>query len=91
MVVSLIHDKENTMFRSASLKSLYLGIAVFVIGLALGAGKSDTDTSAANTASKFLLPIGLLVIVVSVVLEVRRRRSERRSAIQVREVPDLRG
>ncbi len=49
---------------------------VFVTGLALGAGKTENDTSAANTASKILLTLGLVAFVVAlVVLAIGYRRS----------------
>jgi hypothetical protein len=64
------------MTRSPYLKSLLFAVVVLAAGLALGAGKTSEDTSAANTASKVLLPLGLLIAVVSVVLEVRRRRRD---------------
>ncbi len=62
---------------------------LFIAGLALGAGKSSEDTSAANTASKLLLMIGLLALIVTGVLElVSRRRAHRLAAAgQTREVP----
>ena len=50
---------------------------LFVTGLVLGAGKSSEDTSAANTASKVLLAVGLLALVVTAVLEIVRRRHAR--------------
>jgi hypothetical protein len=54
---------------------------LFVTGLVLGAGKSSEDTSAANTASKVLLVVGLLALIVTAVLEVvRRRRAHTRTA-----------
>jgi len=54
---------------------------LFVSGLVLGAGKSSDDTSAVNTASKVLLAVGLLALVITTVLEVvRRRRTHRRTA-----------
>jgi membrane protein DedA with SNARE-associated domain len=54
---------------------------LFVTGLVLGAGKSSEDTSAVNTASKMLLAVGLIALVVTAVLEmVRRRRTHKRTA-----------
>ena len=54
---------------------------LFLTGLVLGAGKSSGDTSAANTASKVLLAVGLVALVVTAVLEVvRRRRARTRTA-----------
>jgi len=61
---------------------------LFVAGLALGAGKSAEDTSLANTASKFLLAVGLLALVITGVLEVvSRRRASRSVSGHAREVP----
>lgn len=49
---------------------------VFAIGLVLGAGKAESDTSIANTASKVLLTVGFVAVLVSlVVLVVARVRS----------------
>jgi hypothetical protein len=53
---------------------------VFVTGLILGAGKSSQDTSAANTASKILLAVGLIALIVTGVLSVvSRRRAQRQT------------
>ena len=53
-----------------------ISAVVFATGLALGAGKTENDTSAANTASKILLTLGLVAFVVSlVVLAIGYRRS----------------
>jgi hypothetical protein len=54
--------------------------ALFVVGLLLGAGKSSDDASAANTASKVLLTIGLLAMLVTGVLSVLARRRAQRAA-----------
>ena len=57
---------------------LVASVVVFAAGLALGAGKTEDDTSAANTASKILLTLGLLAFVVAlVVLAVSYLRSRR--------------
>lgn len=48
--------------------ALVVSFVLFVVGLALGAGKSEADTSAANTASKVLLTVGMVGIVVSLLL-----------------------
>ena len=53
-------------------------IIIFVIGLALGAGKSAKDTSAANTASKILLAAGFLIFIAALALEAIRRIRSRR-------------
>ncbi len=45
-----------------------LVVSFVLFGLALGAGKSEADTSAANTASKTLLTVGMAGIVVSLVV-----------------------
>ena len=47
---------------------------IFVTGLVLGAGKSSDDTSAANTASKILLAVGLIALIVTGILSVIARR-----------------
>jgi hypothetical protein len=52
---------------------------LFVAGLALGAGRASDDTSAANTASKILLTIGLVAVLASGTAELLRRRRVRRS------------
>ncbi len=41
---------------------------ISVAGLALGAGKTEADTSAANTASKILLTVGLLGFVIALLV-----------------------
>ncbi|MEZ5323165.1 MAG: hypothetical protein R2698_14020 [Microthrixaceae bacterium] len=47
---------------------LVVSFVLLVVGIALGAGKSETDASAANTASKILLTVGMVGIVVSLAL-----------------------
>jgi hypothetical protein len=47
---------------------------VFIVGLVLGAGKGSDDTSAANSASKILLTVGLLALIVTGILWVLSRR-----------------
>lgn len=58
---------------------LVASAVIFVAGLALGAGKTEADTSAANTASKILLTVGLLgfviALIVLVVSYLRTRRA----------------
>lgn len=57
---------------------LIASLVIFAAGLALGAGKAEGDTSAANTASKILLTVGLLAFVVAlIVLAVTYLRSRR--------------
>ena len=57
---------------------LVASAVIFVTGLVLGAGKSSDDTSAANTASKILLAVGLIALIVTGILTViARRRSTR--------------
>ena len=57
---------------------LIASVVIFAAGLALGAGKTEDDTSAANTASKILLTVGLVAIVVAlIVLAVSYLRSRR--------------
>ena len=53
---------------------------LFVAGLVLGAGKSSDDTSVANTASKVLLMVGLVALIVTGILEVTARRRGRHSS-----------
>src|SRR3954470_9888694 len=79
--------RSQTMKRRSYIPYLATAAVLFVAGLALGAGKSSEDTSAANTASKILLAVGLLAMIVTGVLEVlARRRSRRSSTGQAREV-----
>lgn len=60
---------------------LIVSVLVVVVGLVLGAGKTETDTSIANTASKVLLTAGVVAVVVSIViLLVARLRSSRRTS-----------
>ena len=68
------------MNRRSYLRFIVASAVLFVAGLALGAGKSSEDTSAANTASKFLLMIGLIALLVTVVLEIVSRRRARSAA-----------
>ena len=57
---------------------LVASVVLFAAGLALGAGKTEDDTSAANTASKILLTVGLVAFVVAlIVLAVSYLRSRR--------------
>jgi hypothetical protein len=64
------------MRRLSMLHYLAASAAVFVTGLILGAGKSSDDTSVANTASKALLAVGLIAIVVTGILVIRARRRD---------------
>ena len=64
---------------------------LFVAGLVLGAGKSSDDTSVANTASKVLLAIGLVSLVVTGILEAVARRRVRHSPTSHREVAEPHG
>jgi Sec-independent protein secretion pathway component TatC len=75
------------MKRRSYVPFIVTSAVLFVIGLALGAGKSDQDTSAANTASKVLLAVGLLALLVTAILEVVSRRRTRRATSTAREVP----
>lgn len=60
---------------------LAASIVLFAAGLALGAGKTEDDTSAANTVSKILLTVGMLAFVVAlIVLAVAHLRSRRTTA-----------
>ena len=68
------------MNRRSYIPFIIISSVVFVAGLAFGAGESSDDTSAANTASKVLLMVGLLALVVSVVLELLARRRAGRAA-----------
>lgn len=57
---------------------LVASAVIFVTGLVLGAGKSSDDTSAANTASKILLAVGLIALIATGILAViSRRRASR--------------
>lgn len=59
---------------------LVVAVLILAAGLALGAGKSSEDTSAANTISKVLLTIGFLAVVIAVVvLVVSGLRSRQRA------------
>ena len=74
-------ERPNPMNRRSYIPFIVAAGVLFVSGLVLGAGKSSDDTSAANTASKVLLAVGLLALVITTVLEVvRRRRADRRTA-----------
>jgi uncharacterized membrane protein len=68
------------MNRRSYIPFIAISVILFVTGLVLGAGKSSDDTSAANTASKILLALGLLAIVATTALEVISRRRARRTA-----------
>jgi LPXTG cell wall anchor motif len=75
------HERPTAMNRRSYVPFIIIAGLLFVTGLVLGAGKSSEDTSAANTASKVLLAVGLLALVVTAVLEiVRRRRTHNRTA-----------
>jgi hypothetical protein len=67
------------MSRRSYVPFIVTSAVLFVAGLALGAGKSSDDTSAANTASKFLLTIGLLALIITAVLEAVGRVRARRA------------
>ena len=76
------------MTRRSYVPYIVISGLLFVAGLVLGAGKSAEDTSLANTASKFLLAVGLLALVITGVLEVvSRRRAVRSASGHTREVP----
>lgn len=62
------------MNRRSYVRYIIASAVLFIAGLALGAGKSSEDTSAANTASKILLAIGLLALITTGILEVVARR-----------------
>ncbi|MEO7591299.1 MAG: hypothetical protein ABI134_08810 [Byssovorax sp.] len=68
------------MKRRSYIPFIVTAAVLFVAGLVLGAGKSADDTSAANTASKVLLLVGLVALIASVVLEVLVRRRAARNA-----------
>lgn len=76
------------MTRRSYIPFIITSAVLFVAGLVLGAGKSSEDTSAANTASKFLLMIGLLALIVTGTLELlaRRRAGRVAAAGQARDV-----
>jgi hypothetical protein len=79
-VTSIPYRKESAMNRRSYIPFIITSVVLFVAGLALGAGKSSEDTSAANTASKLLLTIGLLAVVVTTALELISRARARRAA-----------
>lgn len=75
------------MNRRSYIRYIIASAALFVAGLVLGAGKSSEDTSVANTASKLLLAIGLLALIITGILEVvARRRARRMPTSHAREV-----
>ena len=69
------------MNRRSYVRFIVTSAVLFIAGLALGAGKSSEDTSAANTASKILLMVGLVALVITVVLEVVSRRRARSATV----------
>lgn len=71
--------KDRTVNRRSYVPFIITSAVLFVAGLVLGAGKSSEDTSAANTASKFLLTIGLLALVITTLLEIVSRVRARRA------------
>ena len=78
------------MKRRSYIPFIAIAGALFVAGLVLGAGKSSDDTSVANTASKVLLAIGLVSLVVTGILEAVARRRVRHSPTSHREVAEHR-
>ena len=80
------------MHRRSYVRFIVTSAVLFIAGLALGAGKSSEDTSAANTASKVLLMVGLLALVITVVLEIASRRRARSASVggQARRVLSVR-
>src|SRR4051794_10387435 len=69
--------KGVTMKRRSYVPFIVISAMLFVTGLLLGAGKSADDTSAVNTASKLLLSIGLVALLVTALLEMLSRRRAR--------------
>ncbi len=67
------------MSKRSTLSYVAVSAAIFVAGLVLGAGRSDADTSAANTASKLMLTVGLLALVITGVLAIVARRRQQGS------------
>ena len=67
------------MTRRSMLPYFLVSLAIFVTGLALGAGKSSEDTSLANTASKVLLTVGLLAVIVTGLLTLIARLRHRQA------------
>lgn len=47
---------------------LLTSLVLAALGLALGAGRSENDASAANTASEVLLTLGMVGVVVTLVV-----------------------
>jgi len=68
------------MHRRSYIPFIITSAILFAAGLVLGAGKSSEDTSAANTASKLLLTVGLLALLVTTALEIIGRLRARRAA-----------
>lgn len=69
------------MHRRSYVRFIIASAVLFVAGLVLGAGKSSDDASAANTASKVLLAVGLSALVITAVLEIVGRRRARNAAV----------
>lgn len=70
-----------TRSRLASLGPIVLGLILFVIGGILGKGQSSDADTASNTASKILLAVGFLIVLIGLIaLAVRTLRARRRTA-----------
>ncbi len=78
-VILIPNRKESAVNRRSYVPFIAISAVLFVAGLVLGAGKSAEDTSAANTASKFLLAVGLLALIVTAALELVGRTRVRRA------------
>jgi hypothetical protein len=74
-------DIESGFVMRRSHLAFIAAIVVLVAGLALGAGKSEADTSIANSASKILLTLGTVGLVAAAIVVAigwrRARRAER--------------
>ena len=65
-----IATSTRTTKRRSYVRFIVVAIAVLIVGLALGAGRSADDASVVNTASKVLLAVGFLGLVATAALEV---------------------
>jgi hypothetical protein len=64
------------MTRRSHVPVIIAGVAVLVVGMALGKGRGD-EASLVNSTSKVLLTVGFLLVVITVVLELVGRARNR--------------
>jgi ABC-type spermidine/putrescine transport system permease subunit II len=64
------------MSRRSYVPYVITGVAVLVVGLALGRGRGD-EASLINSTSQVLLTVGFIVVVVAAVLELVGRAKNR--------------